>query len=279
MNGGCLPVVMNLYILIIVSLPEAFFNLIIFLLIAGAKDKLKINKPNVIRFAASLVTMLAASSIIRPVAPNVVVNVVSHCLVYIVIIMLIYRLKLRYASLSVVFTMLMFSSIENLYYPFIIAYISKGTENYMKHYQWIALYAIPSRVMQVGIILFLWKYEILLVTKISKKFHKAFIISTFAMIIVEYFFAYTFANYFSTYSLSYQVVFAAILFLMTIVFCFIIFQTVYVAIGDVITKGFTKYSELEENAKLAFDVINDLIKDNKTVEAMNLINELKGNAK
>lgn len=270
---------MNLYILFIISLPEAFFNLIIFLLFAGARDKLKINKSNIIRFAVSLVSMLVASSIIRPVVPNVVVNMISHCLVYILIIMLVYGFRLSYASLSVVFTMLMFSSIENLYYPFIVAYISKGIDNYMKHFQWIALYAMPSRILQLGIILCLWKYEILLVTKISKKFHKAFIISTFIMIIVEYFFAYSFANYFNTYSLSYQVIFAAMLVLMTIAFCFLIFQTVYVAIGDVLTRGFTKYMELEENAKLAFDIINELIKDNKTVEAMALIKELKGNVK
>lgn len=271
--------VMNLYILFFISLPEAFLNLIIFLLFAGAKNKLKINKSNMVRFVISLVAMLVATNVIRPLAQTVVVSIILHSLTYILIVMLVYRLELGHAALSVVFAMLLFSTIENSYYPFIIAYISKGIENYLKHYQLIVVYAMPSRILQLAIILFLWKYEILLVARISKQFHKTFIISSFILIFVEYFFGYIFYSYFNILPLFQQIIYALALVLMVIAFNLLIFKTIYVTIGRIISNGFTQYKELEDNAKLAFDVLYNLLKNSKIGEAIKLIEELKGNNK
>lgn len=275
MGGGGISMVMNLYILFLVSLPEAFFNAIIILLFAGAKERLKFNRGNIIRFTICLVSMLALTNFVRPIARNVIENVLISSVIYIFIFALIYKLKLAHAALSVAFTVLLFSTIENSYYPFIIVYICKGIENYMKYYQWIVLFALPTRILQIIIIVFLGKYEILLVTKITRHFHKTFIFSSFILIFVEYFFAYTFTNYFNLMPLLQQLIFASALVIMVIVFNYLMFKTIYVTIGKIITNGFIQYKELEENAKMAFDIINNLIKNNKNSEAIELIEGLK----
>ncbi len=266
---------MNLYILFLVSLPEAFLNLIIFLLFAGEKKYLTINRSNVIRFTVTLVVMLTATYVIRPLIPNIVViSIISHAIVYIFIITLVYKIKLIYSVLSVLFTALLFSTIENIFYPFVVAYTG-GLENYSENYQIILLYAMPTRIVQILAILYLWKYEILLVTKISKQFHKVFILLSFILVIIEYYFAYIFSTIFGTMYLMQQILFAIALVLLVLIFNFLMFKAIYITIGKIITNGFSQYKELEENAKLAFDTINNLIKNNRTSEAIEIIERLK----
>ena len=121
---------MNLYILFLISLPEAFLNAIIILLFAGVKEKLKFNKNNLIRFIICICSLLVLTNFVRPIARNVIENIFISSIAYILVFTLVYRLKLIHAALSVAFTILMFSAIENSYYPFIIAYISDGIESF-----------------------------------------------------------------------------------------------------------------------------------------------------
>lgn len=269
--------VMNLYILFLISLPEAFLNAIIFLLFAGAKNKLKINKVNIISFTISISAMLVSSTIIRPIAQNVIENIILHILAYIIIFSLVYRLNFSYTALGVVLTMLLVSTISNSYFPFIIAYVSKGISNFSKNYHLFVIYQIPVRIFQIIVILYLWKYEILIITRISQRFHKAFIIVSFILIIIEYSSAYLFYTYFNILPLPYQIFNAFMLLLLVTIFNFVILQTAYVAIGDILTKGYSQYKELEYNAKFAFEEVNNLLKNDKVNEAIELINELNGN--
>ncbi|OGO82409.1 MAG: hypothetical protein A2Y21_07740 [Clostridiales bacterium GWC2_40_7] len=268
--------VMNLYILFLVSLPEAFLNLIIILIFAGQKEKLKINRQNVIRFIVSLVAMLTASYIIRPLIPNIpVINIILHSLAYIIILTIVYRLKLIYSILSILFAELLMTTFENMYVPFIIAYISKGIENFSRDYQLYVIYAIPTRIFQVLVIAYLWKYEILMASKINRSFHKAFILSIIILVTIENFIAYIFYTMFNTLSLTHQILFAVALVLMILTSNFIMFASIYIAIGKIIQNGYTRYNDLEENAKVAFDIIRKLIKADKASEAIEIIDNLR----
>ncbi len=266
--------VMNLYILFVISLPEAVLNAIIIILFAGAKSKLQINKSNILRFTVSIIAMLAATTIIRPLAQNVIENVLMHTVAYMILFVLIYRLKLGYAALSTILTMLLESTINNIFVPFVIAYISGGPKNFSEHYQFFVVYAMPQRIFQCLVIGFLWKYDILMITKISRRFHKTFIILSSIMVLVEYVYAYMFDTYFDTQPLVYQITNAIILVMLVTVFNLLIFKTIYIAVGDILTKGYSKYKELEENAKSAFARVNTLLKDNRTAEAIMLIDGL-----
>jgi len=267
---------MNSYILFFISLPEAFLNLVIFLLFAGAKEYLKVNRPNVIRFAISLAAMLVLTYIINPYISNAIVKMLIHCIVYIMIIMLTYRMKLSFAALSVLFTLLMFSAIENSYFPFVIAYISKGIENFLKNYHLFVIYSIPTRILQIVIILYLWKHEILLVTKVNRQFHKSFIALSILFPCVGYFLNYIFYTYFTLLPLFQQILFALVIVILAVSFNYLMYQIIYVALGRIITNGYARYKELEENAKLALDIIGDLIKENRNNEALELIEDLRG---
>ena len=76
----------TLFSLLCISLPEALFNLVLFVLFSGEKKRLDLHKrKNVIALVVALVLMLLATSVIRSFAPNVVINVIGHVVAYILI--------------------------------------------------------------------------------------------------------------------------------------------------------------------------------------------------
>lgn len=268
---------MNLYILFLVSLPEAFLSLIQFLLFTGEKGKLKINKPNIIRFAISLALMLVASNYIRPNAPNVAVNMALHIVAYVIILILVYRMNVPYAILGVAFTMMIYSTIENAYVPYIVAYISKGWDNFGKQYMLYPIYSLPITICRIIVIWFLWKHEILMISKINKSFHKIFIYTTLILILVEYFLFFLFDTYFDKMPLTHQIAFSVTLLLMAIGVNLLVFKLIYKAIVGLVQKGYAQYSDLEDAAKYAFNEIQKMLKEKNYDGANGLIDEIMDN--
>jgi hypothetical protein len=260
--------------LFLVSLPEAFLSLILFLLFAGEKEKLKFNVSNIIRFIGSLVLMLLASEFIRPKAPNVIVNMALHLLAYIIIILVVYRIKLSYAILSVGFAMLIYATAENAYVPYIVAYVYKGMDNFATGYLMYPVYSLPIRIAQLIAIWFFWKHETLLVTRINKRFHKDFIVSTLMLLLVEYFFLFLFYTYYEIMPLAHQIAFSIALCTMSIMFNLLVFRLVYNAVYGIVNSGYKHYLEFEEDVKNVLNEIQTLLKENKAYEAIKLINEL-----
>lgn len=271
--------IMNLYILLLISLPEAFLNIILILLFAGKKEKLKLDKNNIMRFTIALVSMLLVSNFIRPIVPNVVINMLLHVIAYIVILKLVYNIDLKYITLGVLFMVLVLSSVENLYIPYIITYVSKGIENFSNHYPFYVVYSMPYRIFQIILIRFFWKHQVLLVTKINRRFHNFFIISTFILIIIEYFLNYLFYSYFNVMTLSHQISLSLSLILMVTVFNYLVFKFIYIAVSDIVTNGYKQYTELEENVKYALNEVEELLKMDKVDDAINLIDKLIGKDK
>ncbi|MDF2988563.1 MAG: hypothetical protein K0R50_4073 [Eubacterium sp.] len=266
--------VMNLYILFSVSLPLAILDLIQFLLFAGKKDRLKINKPNVIRFVISIVLMLLATNFIRPVAPNVAVNLALHIAVYVIILILVYRITIQYAVLSVAFTMLIYSTIENAYVPYIVAYISKGWDNFGKQYMLYPIYTLPNFICCIIVIRFLWKYEILMISKINKNFYKLFIYTTLILILVEYILFFLFYTYFDKMPLAHQIAFSVTLLLMSIGLNLLVLRLIHKAVVGLVQKGYDQYSDLEEAVKYAFVEIQKMLKEKNYDGANNFLDEI-----
>ncbi len=268
--------VMNLYILFLISLPEAVLNAAIILLISGQKHRLKPIKKNIIKFAISIAAMLMATLIVRPIAQNVIQNVLMHTATYVLIFAFVYRLNLGNAALSTFLTILLTSTINNAYVPFIITYISGGMENFSQNYQLYVLYSLPTRIFQILVIFIFYKYEIIAITKITRRFYKMFLILTSLLIIVEYVYAYIFYTSFFTQSVHFQIINGIILILLVTVVNFIVFKTIYIAASDILIRGYKKYNELEEDAKHAFNEVKKLLIDHKNDEAIALINKLNG---
>ena len=268
--------VMNIYILFLISLPEAVLNAIIILLISDKKAKLKLNKNDIARFLIAVAAMLTASFIIRPMVKNVIQSVILHSFVYILIFTVIYSLKLADAVLSTFLTVLFISTISNIYYPFIIAYISHGIENFSKNYHLFVVYSIPTRIFQIIIIYILCKYEVVLITKISRRLHRMFIILTGVLVTIEYGYAYMFYINFFSQTLQYQICNGIILLLLVAVVNFIVFSTIYIEASDFLIKGYKRYNELEEDAKYALNEVKELLENNKNDEAIYLIKRLNG---
>ncbi len=266
--------VMNLYMLLFVSLPEAFLNLAIVLIITGGKDNLRINRQNVIRFVTCLALMLTTSWFIRPIAPSIIINVILHTIAYLIIISIIYRLNVIYTLFGVAFAILVMSTVEVMFLPYVINYIFKGMENFQKAYHWYILLSLPHRIVQLLVIAFFWRYEVLLLTRINRRFHSYFVTSFLLLAFVEHIFYFIFVTYSDKMSLAYQITYSLAMFTMVLVLNAFIFRFMYIAIGGVVVNGYNKYKELEEDAKFAFSEIRSLLIENKVDEAINLIDDL-----
>lgn len=268
--------VMNLYILFLVSLPEAFLNLIIALLITGHKDKLKLNRNNAVSFLATLFIMLLCSCIIRPISPNILTNVVLHVIAYSLILMLVYKMKLLYALFGTAFFLLILTGSEVIYTPYVISYVFKGMANFQDAYHWYALLAFPQRIIQALVIVFLWKHEVFLVTRINRQFHKLFIVSFLLLSFAEYLSCYVFLAVFDMLPLVYQITFSVAMLIIVLILNFLIFKLIYSAIGGLVVKSFSQYSDLENDVKFAFGEIRALLVNNQVDEAVKLIDDLNG---
>lgn len=267
--------IMNATILIFVSLPEAFLNLMIILLFAGARGRLKINKPNGIRFIIALALMLTASWFIRPIALNVVMNMTLHIIAYVLIITLIYWENVVKIAFSVALTLLIYSAVENSYIPLIIAYVSKGIDSFFKNIPLLILYSLPYRMAQIAAIILLYKTNIIMViSKVNRKFRQIFAACFIILIFLEYYFSYIFGLYFDKMHIVHQMTYSITLFVMLIVFNILILKFIDVAVRGVVTKGFQQYTELEENAKHAFLEVHKLLKNNNVNAAIKLLEEL-----
>lgn len=268
--------VMNLYILFLVSLPEAFLNLIIALLITGQKDKLKINRNNAVRFFATLFLMLLSSCIIRPMSPNIITSMTVHIIVYTLIIMLIYRMKLVYALFGTAFFFMIITTTEVLYTPYVITYGFQGMENFQNAYHWFVLLSAPQRIVQILAAVFLWKHDILLVTRINNKFHKMFLAAFLLLVFGEQLLYFVFISIFEKLQFVYQMGFSVAMFIIILVLNFLILKLIYTVIGGLVVKSYNKYNDLEDDVKFAFDEIRTLLVNNQVDEAVKLIDDLNG---
>lgn len=268
--------VMNLYILFLISLPEAALNLYIILCLSGQNFRLNIkDKKNIFLYISALGLMLTSSIIFRPIAPNVIINFALHILAYTFIIIFVYKVDFSKSALCVSLTMVLYALVEHLYMPFIVVYISKGIENFYNGYHLFVLYSLPYRLIQIFIAVFLNKYSIILeIVKINKQFNKIFIVFMYTIIFLEYYFSYIFYNYFEKMSIIHQITFSIALLLMVFVTSYLIFKFIYVAMKSVITGGYKQYQELEKNSIFTFDNIYKLLKDDRRNDAINLLEKI-----
>lgn len=263
--------VMNLYILLLVSLPEAFLNLTIALLITGRKENLKINSQNILKFAATIILMLTSSWVIRPISPNIMTSTAMHTIAYSLIFILVYRMKPIYALFGTSFFLLIITTTELLYTPYVITYAFKGISNFQDAYQWYVLLAIPQRIFQVIVAAFLWKHEILLATKINRRFHRLFLASILSLLFGEQLLYFVFLTVFDKMQLVCQITFSVSMFIIVLALNILLFKLVYTVITGLIVNSYNKYCEFEDDVKFALDEIRSLLTNNQVKEAVKLI--------
>jgi hypothetical protein len=272
--GGRFYMVMNLYILFLVSLPEAFLNLTIALLITGHRKNLKIDKQNIFKFIISLILMLFSSWIIRPVTSNVLTSGALLAIAYSLIFMIVYRMKPAYALFGTSFFLLIMAATEVLYTPYVVTYVFKGMASFQNGYLWYLPLTLPERIVQVLAVVFLWKYDILIVTRLNRRFHRLFVIFFLIVTFGELLSSYVFLTIFDRLPLMYQILLSISMFVSIFAFDILIFKFIYMAIGGLIEKSYNKYCEFEDDVKYALDEIRTLLASNKVDEAVKLIDYL-----
>ncbi|MDP4094116.1 MAG: hypothetical protein Q8920_12225 [Bacillota bacterium] len=267
--------------ILIISLPEAFLNLIIVMLIAGSRELLRFNKGNAIRFFFSLGFMVLSSAVIRPLISEIVQNMILsfliHTFIYAIVIAIIYRMNFRKSFLSVLLMGFTFMTLENVYIPFLVVYVFKGQENFYAHFINVFLASLPERLVQMGLIIFLWKYQFAFaVTRINKKFYNFFTVFIFVLSICEAYFSFIFTMYFPELSLENQILFSITLISSVVVFYLLVYRFIYITIKGLITQGYKQYKELEDNAEKAITTVHTLLENNDFESAKNFVRNLIG---
>lgn len=270
--------IMNLYILFLISLPEAVLNLYIILQLVGQKSLLNFrDKGNIFRYIAALALMLVSSLVIRPIVPNAIVNIIVHSIAYMGIIFAIYRTGVLKSIFCVSLVLMLNSAIENIYFPFIVVYASGGYDNFIQNYKWFVVYSIPYRLAQVGIILLLHKYEIVFdMMKINKRFYKLFVAFMYLLTFMEFCFSTIIYKYFDRFELFYQIVFCISLSTLVFITSILIFNLIYFSVTGVLIRGYKQYKDLEDNARMAFSEVYGFLKDQKVDDATRYLENLLG---
>ncbi len=263
--------VMNLYILLLVSLPEAFLNLIIALLITGRKENLKINSQNIFKFVTAIILMLTSSCIIRPASPNIITSVTLHVITYTLIFIIVYRIKPVYALFGTSFFFMIITTTDMLYISYVITYIFKGLEGFQNGYYWYVLLSLPQRIIQLMVIAFLWKHEVLLATKINYRFHKLFLASFLLLSFGEQLLYFVYLALFERLTLMYQIMFSVSMFIIVLVLNILVFKLIHMVIGNLLQKSYKMYTDLEDDVGFALDEIRALLVNNQVDEAVKLI--------
>ncbi len=263
--------VMNLYILLLVSLPEAFLNLIIALLITGRKENLKINSQNIFKFATAIILMLTSSCIIRPASPNIITSLTLHIIAYTIIFIIVYRMTPVYALFGTSFFLLIITTTDILYISYVITYIFKGMANFQNEYHWYVLISLPQRIIQFMAIVFLWKHEVLLATKINYRFHKLFLASFLLLTLGEQLLYFVYLDLCDKLTLIYQIMFSVSMFIIVLVLNILMFKLIHMVIGSLLQKSYKMYTDLEDDVGFALDEIRSLLLNNQVDEAVKLI--------
>lgn len=263
--------IMNLYILLLVSLPEAFLNLIIALLITGRKENLKINSKNILKFSTAIALMLTSSWVIRPISPNIITSVTLHVIAYSLILMIVYKMKLIYALFGTSFFFMIITTTEVLYTSYVITYIFKGMENFQNAYHWYVILVLPQRTVQVLAIAFLWKHEVLLATRINHRFHKLFLASFLLLSFGEQSLYFVYLDFCDKLPLVYQVTFSVSMFAVVLILNILIFKLIHMIIGSLLENSYKMYTDFEDDVGFALDEIHSLLVNNQVDEAVKLI--------
>ncbi|MCX7923973.1 MAG: hypothetical protein N3B21_18460 [Clostridia bacterium] len=267
---------MNLFILFFISFPEAILGLYMILLFAGEKKYLYLlNRKNVLRFAATLALMLTASYTLRPLAPNVAVNTLLHCVAYIIIIGIVYRMDIYRTVFAVVLLLSFFATVENGYIPFVITYISKGIREFYSNKLVLLLVSIPTRILQLATIMFLRKYYIVFIaTKLNKRIYTWLTAIMLFVFCIDYSASYMFVLYFNSLSFVHQIFSSIGLYALGII-NFLILKLVYENTKWTVGSATTQYQNLERNSEHIQEEVYRLLQNNDINGAKRLLEKAK----
>ena len=169
---------MSLFSVLTVSSTEIPFDILLGLLVIGQWKRLSLSVENAVRFGTAFLLMNIASYLVRAYSPNIVVVLALNILTYIAIFKVTYNTAFfrgdlkgslkdmlfsksgwKASAISVLFFVGLIVTIELLYMPSCIKFMTKSLDNLLKD-DWMRLaYSIPERLIQLGTVIYLYKVK------------------------------------------------------------------------------------------------------------------------
>ncbi|MCX7748258.1 MAG: hypothetical protein N2645_15430 [Clostridia bacterium] len=272
----------GLMMLLILSLPEAIINLIMIITVSEKSDVLQLNIKNTIRFVITIALMLTATCILKPLSNTVLLSYLVNIFSYTIIICIMYRINIGILLFCSSVVVLLVSTLENIFIPFVITYVTHGVEAYFNNLPLMFLCSLPIRGLQVYGIYIINKYKaVLIVSRFDKKFRIFFVVCNLIILVTQNVFSKMYIDNFNDTSLLLQILYAACLLAIILTVYIFIYSFMYsIAKGiikrmdDSYKKLEYKYSELEDNTSIAFSKLHSILKNNNVEEAINVIESI-----
>ncbi len=267
------PTFINVFL---VWLPDLAIYLTLMLLVAGEKKFLDVRKKtNLFKFVLSICVLLIVMIIERPFVPNFVFNMLILTIVYLLMLVFVYKIELYRAMFSIAIVLLISITMENMYTLFLITYVFEGLDDFLLS-QWPKFFAIlPLRLLQIALIVFLFKYYIVFVsTKLNRKINIILTSILMSITLTDCIIVVIFHEYFNLMTVFHRIMCFVVMIIITL-FNFMVLKLVFEITKWTIESGSKQYHDLESDAKWLFFKIDGLLQSNNTDEAKLLISRLK----
>lgn len=185
---------MSLFSVMTVSVPEAFLNIIIGMLIVGKKEYLSLNKANIIKLLLSIFCFVGSSWAFRSVFQIGALTVLPQIAIYITTLSLIYRMHVLRSFLCVLSMVAVLISIELTFVPMFFAYMQKTVREIYNSDILRLLGSLPERFVQIGMVASLWNISEYVNFRKYKKFSTLLSIFLACLFCVEFIYLYDFTN-------------------------------------------------------------------------------------
>jgi len=178
---------MSLFTILAVSLPEAVLNIYIGLLLTGHRSKLYLDdKINIVRLIITAPLMVSVTFFSRYILTELLLVVLFNVLLYTLILLLVYKIKWHEAVLAVLIFYGLLITIEIAYMPQFFVLFEISMEEYFASDLTRFFTSIPQRLIQLGIVVSLWNWDIVyLKLQYHKKLKYYVLAFTFLLFIAE----------------------------------------------------------------------------------------------
>ena len=258
-----------------VTIPETILNIFIVLLFSNNPDKLNFKTGfNKITFATTVAFLASSSILCRMVSPNIAVNMLLHALIYIAVLMVIYRISFYHAVFSVSMLTFLLVTIENTYIPIASTYISGGIEGFLGNTAAVFISSIPVRLIQFFVIKYMYKHNpILLFGDINISIRLWFSVTLLTLSFASAVVSFGFAWHFQSMSHYQRIIFFLGLVAVQSVNYFII-KLLKENSQWIFASNAIKHSELEDSIECILGEINRLLDKNDIAEIKGMMAKL-----
>ncbi|MCX7923765.1 MAG: hypothetical protein N3B21_17410 [Clostridia bacterium] len=198
---------MSLFSILTVSMPEVILDIYLGFVLIGQRSRLYLDdKLNLLRLFIAVPLLVIAQVTARAVLPNLLFVLLANILFFIIILKFVYTLKWRESILSTLIIYGFLITVEATYVHQFAGFINKSAGTFFSNDIVRLLYSIPERIIQLIVIVSLWRWDIVYFNLLrNKKILYTFSLFAVLLFSAEVTFIYAFVHYIDKMSPAFRI--------------------------------------------------------------------------